>query len=207
MKTQRRPPTVSALALSFALLAGACQSSPRKKGEPQWLEAAPFLQVQIEDQAARLPWVHGVEERVELIHWFAQVGEPAYATLLELVQDPRPDVSASALAALGATRDARLVEPLRAVELPPSTTTDLELERARTLVRLGDWSQTPVLINGLRDERPMTRVLCLQTLREATHETFGFEPASTELERAEAIARWDRWWQSRAVDPLLEASF
>ena len=65
--------------------------------------AATRRRKQIEDQAQRLPWTQG-RERIEQIHWFATVGEPAYPKLLELVQDERPDVAGSAMAALGATR-------------------------------------------------------------------------------------------------------
>ena len=168
-----------------------------------WLEASPQLREQIQQAAQRLPWTHGLE-RVELIQWFAQVGEPAYAVMLELAQDPRQDVSGAALAALGATRDSRLVEPLRALPWPETQDhRDLALERARTLVRLGDWEMLPVLIEGLRDERLVTRALCAQALFEATHERFAYDPRAEAAEREAAVARWESWWGARSGDPLL----
>jgi hypothetical protein len=206
-----RTPTViaRALAASFALvLATACVSTDSSvktgaKGKGPWLDPSPALRSQIEDKAKRLPWTHGLE-RVEMIQWFASVGEPAYPTLLVLARDPRADVSGAAFASLGATRDSRLVEYLRA--LPMATgpeSTDLNLERARTLLRLGDWQSIPPLIQGLNDERPITRALAIQALYEATHEKFDFDPRGEPAAREASIQRWNAWWEARKQDPLL----
>jgi HEAT repeat protein len=195
--------------LVLATLLAACTStrsdarSDLRGSAGPWLEPSPQLRSQIEDASQRLPWTHGLE-RVELIQWFAQVGEPAYPTLLELAQDPRKDVSGAALAALGATRDSRLVEPLRALPWPDQDDPkDLGLERARTLVRLGDWEMLPVLIEGLRDDRLVTRALCAQALYEATHERFDYDPRAEAQQREDAVRRWETWWSARSGDPLL----
>lgn len=177
------------------------RSSPSHTSS-DWLSASPQLQTQIDDAAKRLPWTHGLE-RVELIHWFAQVGEPAYPTLLDLALDPRVDVAGAALAALGATRDSRLVEPLHALAWPPEPQAELALERARTLLRLGDWEMVPELITGLRDERLVTRALCIQALYEATHERQGYDARAEATEREEAVRKWEQWWAARRADPLL----
>lgn len=169
-----------------------------------WLEASPTLQRRIDDEAKRVPYTHGVE-RVELIRWFASVGEPAYPKLLELAADSRPDVAIAALAALGATRDSRLVTHLIKISMPDGPDgTDLRLERARTLLRLGDWSTLPTLIEGLRDERMFTRALCSQALTEATHENFGFDPKVEPAQSAEAVQKWADWWKARSADQLLQ---
>lgn len=166
-----------------------------------WVEASPQLQLKIDQQIQRLPWSHGIE-RVDIIQWFAATGEPAYGALLNLVLDPRDDVAGAALAALGATRDSRLVEPLRELPWPELDRSDLALERARTLLRLGDWSMVPHLIGGLHDERVMVRALCAQALYEATHERFGYDANGTEEDREAAAARWLGWWEERQGDPL-----
>jgi HEAT repeat protein len=112
-------------------------------------------------------------------------------------------VAGSALAALGATRDSRLVEPLRALPWPEGEgSIDLRLERARALLRLGDWQTVPILIEGLRDERMITRALSSQALWESTHERFGYDPKGEEAERAASIAKWEAWWKDRSIDPL-----
>lgn len=193
---------LATLLASCSSTSSSVQSDLRGRSD-QWLEPSPQLRSQIDDASQRLPWTHGLE-RVDLIQWFAQVGEPAYPALLELAQDPRKDVSGAALAALGATRDSRLVEPLRALPWPDSQENrDLSLERARTLVRLGDWEMLPVLIEGLRDERLVTRALCAQALYEATHERFDYDPRAEADQREAAVLRWESWWSARTGDPLL----
>ncbi len=194
-----------AIVLLLSSCASTNEASPAGPQEVQWLEPSPMLRQQIDQQASRLPWVHGVEERVAIIQWFASVGEPAYPTLLQLVVDPRPDVAGAALAAIGATRDARLVEPLHKLAWPPDENDDLTLERARTLLFLGDWNMADRLIAGLRDERLFTRTLCIKALEEVTQGRFGYDPGGSPEEREAAVELWQKWLHSRQVDPLLAA--
>jgi hypothetical protein len=168
-----------------------------------WIDPSPILRAQIDDEAARLPWTHGFE-RLEQIRWFASVGEPAYSTLLQLAVDGRDDVAAAALASLGATGDRRLVPSIRDLAWEPSRLQgDLGFERARTLLRLGDWSTLPTLIGGLSDERLYTRALCFQSLKESTRETHGFDPRAEIADREAAIARWTAWWGERSGEGIL----
>ncbi len=193
--------------LPFCLLAlASCvtvgdKPAANKANMGPWIQASPSLKIEIEESAKRLPWTHGIE-RVELIQWFAQVGEPSYETLLELVKDPREDVACAALAALGATRDGRLVDSLRAIPWPEVDNSDLALERARTLLKLGDWSMLGQLIAGLEDERVYVRGLCIKALNEATHESFEFDPKGTVEARAASVQSWDAWWSQRKADPM-----
>ncbi len=197
-------------AIGVAGLCAGCASNPAsapstapQKSESGWIQPSPVLRQQIEDEAERLPWTHGFE-RLEQIRWFASVGEPGYDTLLRLASDPRDDVAASALAALGATLDKRLVQAIHDLQWTPERLQgDLVLERARALVRLGDWGQIPELIAGLEDERVYTRSLCLEALTDATRETHDFDPRADEDTRKRAVDRWKRWWDARAGDSLL----
>jgi len=152
------------------------------------------LKEKIEENVRRLPWTHGME-RVDLVRWFSEVGEPAYPVLLELCQDSRPDVAGAALGALGATGDERLVEQLHALPWPEEEQVALRLERARALLRLGDFSMTEHLIGGLSHERLLIRALCAQSLYEATGKRFGYAPSATPVDRGEAVARWQEWWE------------
>lgn len=191
---------VSALALACA---STTSSMPTETpAATQWLEPSAPLKDEIEKQASRLPYAERLDERIDLITWFAGVGEPAYPTLLELSTDARPKVAGTALAALGATRDPRLIEPVRALELNAAEA-DLDLEKARALLMLGDWSGIPVLIDGLRDDRLYTRAICASALRDATRMGFEFDPTAEDGPRAEAIARWEDWWERRSGDSLL----
>jgi len=177
---------------------------PHKVPTSEWIEPSPALKQKIEANARRLPWTHGVAETTELITWFAEVGEPAYPTLLNLVLDPRPQVAGAALAALGATGDSRLVEHLNALPWPTEEAEGLALERARALLVLGDWSMAPHLINGLRNESVYRRALCIRALEEATHRRFGYVAGASEEEREAAITQWDAWWFERSQDMLLQ---
>jgi hypothetical protein len=190
--------------LGLVLLFTASCAGPSQEAHtsPSWLRASPALRQQFEDQITRLPWTHGLE-RVEQIAWLAAVGEPAFEQLLALCEDSRPDVAASAVAALGATRDSRLVEPLHAVRWRDEQDRSLRFERARALVRLGDWREVDVLIDGLDSEDSWARAWCLSALREATGQTLGFDPQAEQAERAEAAARWRRWHASRVGEGIL----
>lgn len=177
----------------------------RRSGEPEspWIRATPLLAQQIEDEAARLPFSHGFD-RLEQVRWFASIGEPAYTVLLRLATDPRDDVAAAALASMGATLDSRLVAHIQALAWSEERMRgDLGLERARTLVRLGDWSAMPTLIHGLRDRRLFTRSLCADALEEATHENHDYDPRAEEEARLRAVARWEQWWLQRTGEGIL----
>lgn len=196
--------------LLLPLLVAACSSTGGAvrdgNADPSpWIAPTPLLSQQIEDEAARLPYSHGFD-RMEQIRWFASIGEPAYSVLLRLAADPRDDVSAAALASLGATLDSRLVQYIHALDWSEERLHgDLGLERARTLVRLGDWSEIPTLIGGLSDERLFTRSLCLEALKEATHENNGFDPRAEAGEREKAVGRWEQWWLQRSGEGILPA--
>ncbi len=197
-----------AIAGLVMVLASACSSTEKAKVDDvgtsgYWLKPSPILGQQIEDEAARLPWSHGVE-KLELIRWFASVGEPAYPTLLRLTTDSRDHVAAAALAALGATGDRRLVQPLHVIPWPEERYRgDLGYERARTLLRLGDWSEIPTLISGLRNERIYTRSLCIQALKQATGDDLRYNPSGDEQSRENGARRWEDWWLARTGEGVL----
>jgi len=200
------PPMRHASLAAFAslLLLASCASTPDGSGasDVTWLKPSPNLRRQIEDQITRLPWTHGLE-RVEQITWFAGVGEPAYPYLLELCADPRAAVAASAVAALGATGDSRLVEPLRQVEWSAGDDKALRFERARAAIRLGDWGQIGVLVDGLEDDSAWVRGLSIVTLREATRIDLGFDANADEPTRRASVQRWREWIARRANEGIV----
>lgn len=169
----------------------------------EWLEPSPELAGRMDQRMEQIPWTQGMEDRVEMIQWWAQRGEPAYSRLLELAADPRPGVSDIAFAALAASRDSRLVEPMRTIPWPAEDQLDSRYSRARAHLVLGDWGHVDVLIEGLEDERRFARGLCFKTLKEATRQELGYNPVAPKGERAEAAQRWRTWAKMRAGDPLL----
>jgi HEAT repeat protein len=193
------------LLVALLLLASCASTSKEDAGSgTSWLKPSPTLRRQIEDQITRLPWTHGLE-RVEQITWFAGIGEPAYPYLLELCADPRPDVAASAVAALGATGDSRLVEPLQQVEWRAGEDKALRFERARAAIRLGDWGQIRVLVDGLEDESAWVRGLSIATLRESTRIDLGYEANGDEAARKAAVQRWREWIARRTSEGIVAA--
>lgn len=192
--------------LIAALVSSSCVSSTSGPSHfantGPWVEPSATMQIQIEDKVQRLPWTSGME-RVELIHWFSSAGEAVYATLLELCLDERPEVAGAALAALGATYDQRLVPYLRELEWPAEVPPGVQFERARTYLRLGDWTDLPRMIDGLMSESVYVRAVCAKTLFEATNESFDYDPKASELAREASVERWRAWWASRQRDPFL----
>jgi len=196
--------------LAFApalLLATACvttgdtPSPKRELPKSDWVLPSKSLTSDIETHAEALPWTHG-RERVDLITWFAMVGEPAYDTLIMNLDDERPEVVATVLAALGATMDSRLVPHLRAAE-HEDWSPALKMESARARVRLGDWEAMPALIDGLESPDRFKRALSAQALFEATREDKGYDPSASLPEREQAVERWRTWWQQRSNDNML----
>jgi hypothetical protein len=203
----------SALLGLFAIVlssATSCVTTEIKKhdmtGLPvsDWVLASRSLQGDIDAHAEALPWTHGVN-RIDMITWFAGVGEPAYDTLLAFLEDERPEVVATSLAALGATSDPRLVGYLRAAE-QPNWGTNILMESARARVRLGDWDAMPPLIDGLESEKVFVRSMCVQSLYEATREKMGYDSHAALPARKAAVARWRAWWENRSADELLVRS-
>lgn len=193
-------------AVLFAL--AACSSTKNvSEGDLEvqgWVQPSALLRQQMEDEAQRLPWTKGLE-RLEQIRWFVTVGEPSYGILLELTSDGRPTVSSAAFAALGASGDRRLVEALHEQAFNTEAASfELRLERARTLVRLGDWGEMPLLIQGLSSERLFTRALCAEALEQATGQSQGFDPRSGDSDRELAVEAWKRWWLKYSGDPFRE---
>lgn len=191
--------------LALGCVLTGCASGPSQSVpagmDTEWVRASSSLAQEIDRQATVLPYAHG-RERVDLISWFAVVGEPAYPTLIDFLADDRPAVIASALASLGATGDSRLVPYLQNA-VRENWTEVLVLECARARVRLGDWGAMPDLIDGLESEDAIKRSLCAQTLFQATREKMGYEARGESEDRAVAVERWRTWWGLRDADTLL----
>lgn len=193
MRAPLRPIALSLLALAPLCACSATRAS-QKPGPDTWLKASPSLQQEIDRRALSVPYTHRLEDRVELIRWFAGVGEPAYPTLLELADDERPHVAGTALAALGSTGDPTLIEPLRRIRWR-NDDRSVRLERARALAQLGDWSETNLLIDALRDDDAYVRAVAARTLEGLTGESFGYDPRAEASAREAGVARWERWWE------------
>lgn len=200
--------SVRSLGLALALALAGCITTTSmdrriiEADDSPWLRPSPYLALELEENAARLPWTHGAE-RIDLVRWFAGAGEPAYETLLQLALDARADVAGSALAALGSTRDERLVPYVRELAWSGEVPLNLRLERARALLMLGDWSEIPLLVDALEADDLSTRALAGYALYRATGDRRGFNPRDEAEVRAESVRRWRAWWREREDEGIL----
>lgn len=135
-------------------------------------------------------------ERIAAARSLAALGEAALGPLFEaLASHPGTRTRGMAAYTLGFMDDRRAVEPLvRAVADPVA---DVRYEAAAALLRLGDDRGLAPLIAGLEDPDPRLRARSLGNLKEAVHETFGFQADGDPLERSAAVARWRGWLQRR----------
>ena len=203
-------PTLLASALLFA-----CACSGTRAAQPSggtgdapadiWLQPSPQLQLEMQMQAERMPWLKSLDERTAMSDWWIQLGEPGYGMLLELAQDKRAKVADLAFTALSGSRDGRLVSSLRAIPWDTDAPKALQYSRARCHLQLGDWSHIHVLISGLRDEVPYNRAHCHKILKGATKNNFGYHYNMPVDEREVAIQRWEEWYRERAPEALSDS--
>jgi len=109
-----------------------------------------------------------------------------------------------AFAALAASRDQRLVENLREIPWAEDQPMPVQYSRARAHLKLGDWSHIDILIKGLDDAKPYNRALCARILKGATKNNFGYDYRMGDMDRAQAVERWQRWYDERAADAILK---
>jgi hypothetical protein len=135
-------------------------------------------------------------ERMAAARRLAAQGEVAIPQLLQALET-HPGARTRGMAAytLGNMGDRRVVDPLaRALS---DAATDVRLEVATALLRLGDVRGFDTLIGGLEDPDPRIRFQSIGNLKEASGSNFGFEPDGDPLERQAAVARWRGWVQQR----------
>ena len=159
--------------------------------------ASPTFQREIDDQVQRVPYLNQPEEILGVLEFFVAAGEAAYPQLLEMAVSEDPRVAGTAFAALGSTRDQRLVPHILEIPEPPESSAMLRYEWARCLLKLGDWSQLAVLIDGLENEELIARAQCYKALNRATRQSFDYHPQAGLDERQRAVAEWRAWLAAR----------
>jgi hypothetical protein len=71
-------------------------------------------------------------------------------------------------------------------------------ERGRALADpalMGDDSTIPSRIEALESDDPLVRMLAIRSLERMTGRTLGYDHASEEWEREDAVARWRAWYE------------
>lgn len=185
---------IRALSL-LALCSLSCACAAVKKHPFE--EPPPLMREQIERKISEIPFTRDWE-RINTLDWLTRCGEAAFPALIEGLESKDPDIRAGAANVLGRSQDRRVIPFLN--KTADDADSRVRYEFARSLLRLGDWSKVPILIEGLRDESEYARALCNDALRTYTKADFGFVPSAAKELREEPVRKWETWWNSRAKD-------
>jgi len=74
------------------------------------------------------------------------------------------------------------------------------------VVRAGDRTLVPELINLLESEDEGVRFVAAAALHKLTGQNFGFHFATTAEERQQIIGRWRTWWEAQGESAAPEAT-
>lgn len=206
-------PLLAAFVSVLALAAAACSSSTKGSTSAaamestdvsEWLEPNALLNGQIELRSNEVEVISSLEDFVRLSDWFQNVGEPAYPKLLEMASSSSKRSREFGLSVIAANGDARMLEPFKArIPVPSRDEVNHRYEYARALLRMGDISGAPYLIEGLEEAGAKKRAMAYNALLESTQNNIPFDASGTEEERAASVAAWRQWYAARSQDPML----
>jgi HEAT repeat protein len=193
----KAPSRLFAVAMVAALFTG-CMSvttypEPEKEDPGQYEKAAGFLEDEIRDRIYNLQY-QADAELYQNMKRLAYIGEPAIPYLLEALDSPSPRVRGSVAFILGLIRDRRTIPDL--VAHLDDDVPAVRCEVATTVCVLGENKGYPVLIEGLKDEDIRNRFKAHEALLLLTQLDFGYEHDGRPEERAQAIAKWEKWYDS-----------
>jgi hypothetical protein len=162
-----------------------------------------YLEKQIDEIVARLPYQNGMDLYVDISH-LAAYGKFAIPKMRECLKSPNAKVKSSAAMVLGQLRAEVARDDLMAMVNDENKL--VRYEAARAVLEIGVWDSIPVLLAGLEDSDQWNRELCLEVLQRKTGENFGFDPASPQEERTMAAEQWKDWWEVRKQDPMYQGN-
>jgi HEAT repeat protein len=191
--------------VALPLLATACRSPSRSTPPPpsapaptpdkEFYVGTPEMRARAQQQIARFD-AEAIGERMDAARRVSLLGEPAVPLLLEaLATHPSPRTRSMAAYTLGFIKDHRARHPLAGALSDAST--DVRLEAATALLRLGDVRGFAPLIAALEDPDALVRARAIKVLEDATGDALGFRPDEEPQERAAAVARWKGWLARR----------
>ncbi len=70
---------------------------------------------------------------------------------------------------------------------------------ARLLVKYKDKRGMPELIRGLRSRDAFVRFNCIEILRSASGQSFGFQPDGIASKREQVVKTWETWWDTKGA--------
>ena len=155
---------------------------------PEYPEASPILQEEIDMLLRELPYRHG-PELIATLKRLIYIGEPAIPSIVRTLRADHPKSRSNAAYEI---RDRRVIPKLR--KSLDDSAPGVRYEVAASLLILGDWSGIPILIEALGDEDPYHRYKAIGVLANHTHQDLGYDYRAAEVERTEAVGRWENWY-------------
>ena len=160
---------------------------------------------EIESRVTQIPYQHR-EELLTNLMWLSQTGESTIPSLLRGLQSEDAKVRSSCAWVLGRIHDRRTIPQLQ-VALRDSNESS-RLEVARTLVSMGDLQPSPLLIEGLDNDKKEVRFLCHEALKAATGRDFGYDHLSdNDTQRHAAVLGWRQWWSEFSGDTFFASNY
>ena len=130
------------------------------------------------------------------IHQAAKKRTPAAAAkIIPFLKDGDRRIRREAIRSLGKIGKKNAVPALLA-SLGREKAKGIRIEIIRSLAMIGDITAAPDLIRFLESTDPGMRAEAATALRFLTREMMGFEAKANAEERAKAVRRWRRWWET-----------
>jgi hypothetical protein len=162
-----------------------------------------YLEAQIDEIVARLPYQNGMDLYVDISHLVAY-GKFAIPKMQECLKSPNSKVRSSAAMVLGQLRAEKSTDDL--MKLMNDENKLVRYEAARAVLEIGVWDSIPTLLTGLEDPDQWNRELCADVLQRKTGENFGYDPRGHQDERTPAVQRWRGWWEAKQQDPQYQGN-
>ncbi|MHC4473225.1 MAG: HEAT repeat domain-containing protein [Planctomycetota bacterium] len=175
----------------LVLLLSACSTTQEE--EIPFSDPPTFLKEEVRERIASIPYL-SEEKLYDNLMRLVYIGEPAIAQVLEGIEEEDPRTRGSCAFVLGLIRDRRTIRPLEdALDDPVAS---VRYEVATALGQLGVPAGYPVLIDGLSDDSIRNRFKAHEALTLLTSLDFGYEHDASPSDRADAVRRWQEWYEA-----------
>ena len=200
MRAAARLVSRSFLVLAVAAALPACTTTDP---EPSYGALEPGEDVVVREEVRRriaeIEFQSGTE-LVANLHRLIAIGRPAVPHLRQALTRDVEHVRSSIAYVLGQMGDRRNVPLLRRMLDDPSQ--KVRYEAAASLVELGDPAGFATLVHGLDDTAPANRYRCIEVLRTATGQDFGYEHDADPGSRRHGVRRWLDWLDDVSASAL-----